>query len=344
MIRRELPHEAQNASGPPAGPPVASAPAGTSRLADARQRRGREGNRRMRYTPGAGVRPFRKRSVPTKKAHQALPSALGVEPAPPPIPVPRPKVLEEPRTPRLRGQEDARHPAEDGQPMASNVFEARTMVDSESVLRHRFNPRDDVYVGIDQLVYYTEGEDPKSVAPDVFVSFDVPSYMRDIYRIAEEGKPPDWVIEIASRATYTKDVDEKKDLYEAMGVGEYWVYDPKGDMHDPRLRAWVLGPGGYEELADLKRPGLEVALRSEALGLEFHFDGTDLRMWDPVERAYLPTLDLAIEERDEERRARLAAEAKAETAEAKAKAAEAERDAEKRARLAVEAELRRLRS
>ena len=326
------------------GAPVASAPAGTSRLSGSRQRRGSEGNRRMRYTPGAGVRPFRKRSVPTKKAHQALPSALGVEPAPPPIAVPHQKASEELRTPRLRGQEDARHPAEDGQPMASDVFEAREMVDSESVLRHRFKPRDDVYVGIDQLVYYTEGEDPKSVAPDVFVSFDVPSYKRDIYRIAEEGKPPDWVIEIASRSTYTKDLDEKKDLYEEMGVGEYWVYDPKGDMHDPRLRAWVLGPGGYEELADLKRPGLEVALWSEALGLEFHFDGTDLRMWDPVKQSYLPTLDLAIEERDEERRARLAAEARVETAQARAKAAEAERDAEKRTRLALEAELRRLTS
>ena len=331
MIRRELPQQGRKVSGPPAGSPVASAPAGTSRLSDARQRRGSEGNRRMRYTPGAGVRPFRKRSVPTKKAHQALPSALGVEPAPPPIPVPRRKTFAEPPPPRLRGQADARHPSEDGQPMASNRLQARRMVDLESVLRHRFDPQEDVYVGIDQLVYYTEEDvKPNRVAPDVFVSFDVLDYDREVYRIAEEGKPPDWVIEIASRSTYTKDLDEKKDLYEEMGVGEYWVYDPKGDMHDPRLRAWVLGPGGYEELADLKRPGLEVALWSEALGLEFHFDGTDLRMWDPVKQSYLPTLDLAIEERDEERRARLAAEA--------------ERDAEKRARLAVEAELRRLRS
>ena len=225
------------------------------------------------------------------------------------------------------------------------------MVDLESVLRCRFDPHEDVYVGIDQFVYYGEDENSEKVAPDVFVSFDVPDYDREVYRISEEGKPPDWVIEVASRSTYTKDLDEKKDIYEALGVGEYWVYDPQGDLHDPRLRAWVLGPGGYEELADLKRPGQEVALWSEALGLEFHFDGTDLRMWDPVKKSYLPTLDLAIEERDEERRARLAAEAKAEnaeakveTAEAKAKAAEAERDAEKRARLAVEAELRRLRS
>ena len=232
------------------------------------------------------------------------------------------------------------------------------MVDSETILRCRFEPEDDVYVGIDQLVYYTEGANPKSVAPDVFVSFGVPNYVRDIYRISEEGKPPDWVIEIASPSTCKYDVEGKKDLYEAMGVGEYWVYDPQGDMHDPRLRAWVLGPSGYEELADLKRPGLEVALRSEVLGLEFHFDGEDLRMWDPEDQSYLPPLRFALAERNEERRGRLAAEAKvetleakvetaearADTAEAKAKAVEAERDEERRTRLALEAELRRLRS
>ena len=320
----------------------------------------------MRYTPSAGVRPFWKRSVPTKKAHQALPSAAVVEPAPPPIAVPRRKAFGEPGPPRLRGRADARHPSEDGQPMAANLFEARKMVDSESVLRYRFKSRDDVYVGIDQLVYYTEGAKPKSVAPDVFVSFGIPSYVRDIYRIAEEGKPPDWVLEIASPSTHKYDVGGKKDLYEAMGVGEYWVYDPQGGMHDPRLRAWVLGPGGYEELADLERPGLEVALWSEALGLEFHFDGKDLQMWDPVEGAYLLTVDGSEEERKIDRRARQVAEQRADTAEARAdtaeamlesseasrksaeavlesseasrKSAEAERDLEKRARQAAEAE------
>ena len=246
------------------------------------------------------------------------------------------------------------------------------MVDTEYRLRRRFKSRDDVYVGFDQLVYYSEGAKPKSVAPDVFVSFDIPDYDRDIYRIAEEGKPPDWVLEIASPSTFKYDVGGKKDLYEAMGVGEYWVYDPQGGMHDPRLRAWVLGPGGYEELADLERPGLEVALWSEVLGLEFHFDGKDLQMWDPVEGAYLLTVDGSEEERKIDRRARQVAEQRADTAEARAetaeamlesseasrKSTEAERDLEKRARQAAErradamessmealkAEVRRLRS
>ena len=342
MIRRELPQQEQKVSGPPAWPPDRECPSGNeSPVGCAAEVRARENSAHLIHS---GFKPSRNGSVSAKKKHKAMPLESVGESTPSPIAVPHQKASEELRTPRLRGQEDARHPAEDGQPMASDVFEAREMVDSESVLRHRFKPRDDVYVGIDQLVYYTEGEKPKSVAPDVFVSFDVPSHKRDVYRISEEGKPPDWVIEIASRSTYTKDVGEKKDLYEEMGVGEYWVYDPKGDMHDPRLRAWVLGPGGYEELADLKRPGLEVALRSEALGLELHFDGTDLRMWDPAKQSYLRKLDES-EEMVETLEAKVeTARAKVETARARAKAAEAERDAEKRARLAVEAELRRLRS
>lgn len=145
-------------------------------------------------------------------------------------------------------------------------------------------------MGIDQFVYNREGVEPERVTADVFVSFDVPNYWRDLYRIAEEGKPPDWVIEVASPSTYKYDIEGKKDLYEAMGVREYWVYDPEGGMHDPRLQAWVLAPGGYEELADLKRPGLEVTLRSEALDLEFHFDGADLRVWDPAKQSHLLTL------------------------------------------------------
>lgn len=119
----------------------------------------------------------------------------------------------------------------------------------------------------------------------------MPSYPRDIYRIAEEGKPPDWVIEVASPSTFKYDVEGKKDLYEAMGVGEYWVYDPQGWMHNPRLQGWVLEPGGYRELVDMERPGLVVTLSSEVLGLEFHFDGVDLRMWDPAKQSYLLTLD-----------------------------------------------------
>lgn len=293
--------------------------------------------------------------MPTKKVHQALPLRRVVEPGPPPVVVVPPTV---PEPLRRRGLADARHPSEDGEPMATNTRQGRTMVDLEYPVRFRYKPREDVFVGIDLLVYYGEGEEPESVAPDLFVAFDVPSYPRDVYRIEEEGKPPDWVLEVASRTTFKKDVGEKKDLYEEMGVGEYWVYDPQGDMHDPRLQGWVLGPAGYEELADLGRPGVPVALWSQALSLELHFTGSDLRAWDPVVPGYLRTideserrgdvaeakLDVAEAKLESESRARRAAEQRADDERSRAETeARARRDMEAR-NAALEDELRRLRN
>lgn len=315
-------------------------------------------SKQLRYTPDARFKPLRYLFVPTKKAHQAAPVPAVVEPGPPPpVALPRWRPTALPAPPRLRGQADARHPSEDGEPMASNTRQARRMVDAEYVLRFRYSPRKDVFVGIDLLVYYTEGPKPKSVAPDVFVSFDVPSYPREIYRLSEEGKPPDWVLEIASPTTYQKDVGDKKKLYESMGVGEYFVFDPQGGMHDPRLQGWVLQAGGYAELADLRRPGVPVALWSEALGLELHFDGVDLRLWDPAQQAYLRTIDKSEAEREVAIEEREVAESKLEIetlarreAERRGDIAEAERDAEAQARreaearvAALEAELKRRR-
>ena len=109
-------------------------------------------------------------------------------------------------------------------------------------------------------------------------------------------------------------------------------------MHDPRLRGWVLRSGAYVEMADLRRPGVPVALWSDALGLEFRFDGTDLRLWDPLVAGHLLTIA------ESQRRIDIA------VAQRKAAEAEAERDAEAQARreaearvAALEAELRRRR-
>ena len=271
--------------------------------------------------------------MPSKQAHQAVPALGAVEPGSLPAAAIRPE------EPILRGLADALRPSEDGKPMAFDSLQAQKMVDLEYLLRYRYSKREDVYVGIDLLMYYTEGPFPQRVAPNVFVSFDVPSYPREIYRLAEEGKPPDWIIEVASRRKYRYDLGGKKDLYAELGVGEYFVYDPRGDMHDPPLRGWVLRSGAYVELADLSRPGVPVALSSEALGLEFHLDGADLRLWDRSTASYLRTLAESMRRLEIAEAQREAAEQRADDEKRRADAARRRADAEARARRAVEARL-----
>ena len=66
-------------------------------------------------------------------------------------------------------------------------------------LRDFFLRRPDVYVSGNLLIYYEEGNVHASVAPDVFVVFGVPNHTRPIYKVWEEGKSPDFVMEITSR-------------------------------------------------------------------------------------------------------------------------------------------------
>ena len=72
--------------------------------------------------------------------------------------------------------------------------------------------------------------------PDLLVAFGVaPEAYRESngYVIEEQGKPPDWVLEITGR----NDVGEKRDFYERLGIGEYWRFDhtPDGRWHGARL-------------------------------------------------------------------------------------------------------------
>ena len=164
------------------------------------------------------------------------------------------------------------------------------------------------------------------------------------YAIDRQGKPPDFVLEVASPTTGRADYTDKRRDYERFGVVEYWRFDPSGgEYHDAALAGDRMVDGVYEPAA------LEVLdedrLRgySEVLGLYVCWEYGRLRFFDPVTESYLGT-------HDEERAGRMAAEARAgaaenraETAEARAREEEtARRRAEARA-AELEAELRRQR-
>ncbi len=232
------------------------------------------------------------------------------------------------------------YPESDGKPMAESDLQYRCMVDTRFGLEQHYRDRDDVYVGADLLVYYEEGDPGLRVAPDVLVALGVPRTARRSYLVWKEGKAPDVVFEIASPATWRADLTWKRGLYLGMGVREYIVFDPSGDLirPGPALRAFRLIDEQYIPSAALPdRQGRGVSgIASTVLGLEVWQMPYDperasypLRLFDPAAEAWLPTPEGEAAARRAAEAARLAAET-------------ARRAAEDRA-AELEAELRRLR-
>ncbi|WP_445310381.1 Uma2 family endonuclease [Microcoleus vaginatus] len=62
-------------------------------------------------------------------------------------------------------------------------------------------------------MYYEEGNNQAVVAPDVYVVFGFSNHKRDNYKVWEEGGvPPDFVLEITSATTQTKDQESKPEI------------------------------------------------------------------------------------------------------------------------------------
>ena len=251
-----------------------------------------------------------------------------------PTPLPAAAVRAAPNV-RPAAAEDVFYPCSDGRPMADNMWQADAIMIAAGDLRAA-HPR--ALVAADVLVYPEEGNNKNSIAPDVLVALGLGTHRRSSYFVWREGKPPDWVLEVASPSTQAKDRDLKRCRYAKMGVREYWLFDAKGDVYpqgEPRLQGFGLVDGEYHALESRLVDG-ERVIRSEVLGLDVRVDGELLRFRDAMTGAdvrHRPEV-----EADEKR-----AQAAAERAESRAERAEnrAERAEDRVAEL--EAALRRLR-
>jgi Uma2 family endonuclease len=160
--------------------------------------------------------------------------------------------------------------------MAETDIHRDLMMDFIWMLKQHFRDRNDVYVSGNLLMYYEKGEPRKSISPDVFVVFGIEKKERLNYLTWEEGHTPDFVLEIASRRTYRKDIGPKKELYASvLGVKEYFIYDPLGQIV-PSFIGYSLIEGIYREL--------EFAggrLPSEILDLELGEQDGRLGLYNP---------------------------------------------------------------
>jgi Uma2 family endonuclease len=99
-----------------------------------------------------------------------------------------------------------------------------------------------------QYLYYSQGYPKLRIAPDVMVIFDVAPGGRDNYKIWEEGAIPRVAFEITSPSTRNQDEGFKKDLYEQMGIQEYWQFDPKAQWIPGQLRGYQLVQEVYQPI------------------------------------------------------------------------------------------------
>jgi Uma2 family endonuclease len=202
-------------------------------------------------------------------------------------------------------------PSGDGKPMAETEANATQMTDLIFALRHLLEAIPGIHVAGNQLMYYNPHDGWEHVSPDVYVATDVGPGMRESWKTWVEGKFPDVVFEIVSPSTAGRDLGEKLVLYSRLGAREYYIFDPQ-DTIRPRFQAyhrsgeWLVPV----EPAEDGRVGSAVA----PFALRVH-DGW-LRAIDAA------TGDLCATP-EEERLARLAAEARAMQAEARVVEAEA---------------------
>lgn len=196
------------------------------------------------------------------------------------------------------------YPESDGQPMAETELHLEEMVYVWQALKDRFEAEADVFVGANLFLYYRKGDPGGVVAPDGFVVKGVPKLLpgnrrRRKYLLWEEGKVPCFVLETTSESTCSED-ENKKRIYEKLGVEEYFQFDPLGEYLSPQLQGHRLVGGRYRPV----RPNSDGSLLSRATGVVFRVEGTQLRLTDAATGA--PLL-----RNEEERKARRRAEERA---------------------------------
>jgi Uma2 family endonuclease len=175
------------------------------------------------------------------------------------------------------------YPESDGKPMAETDKHAKLLIYLKQSLEIYFAERADVYVTGNIMFYYVEGDPTEVISPDVMVCFGVPKGDRTSYKTWEESDViPSVIIEIASRGTWQKDRIEKRELYQMLGVKEYYIFNPQYPKTLPSFMAFRLKEGILESVA------IENGrIKSDILGLELVDADKTLRLFNPITGEFL---------------------------------------------------------
>ncbi|MGD2181912.1 Uma2 family endonuclease [Lusitaniella coriacea] len=169
--------------------------------------------------------------------------------------------------------------------------------------------RNDFYAAANLTIYYSRNKrkDEYFRGPDFFVVLNTERKIRKSWTVwEEEGKYPNFILEILSESTAKNDRGLKKELYQdTFRTPDYFWFDP----YTGEFAGFHLVDGKYEPLEENKKG----QLWSQQLGLYLGIEGELLRFFTP-EGKLVPTPE---EDAQSERQQKELAQRKAERLSAK---------------------------
>ena len=101
----------------------------------------------------------------------------------------------------VESQPEIEYPDSDGQPMGETGIHVDVILTLLAMLRKYYRGNADVAVLANMFLYYVEGDRSKNVAPDLFVTLNVPANTkRRTFKVWDEGKCPDFVLEVTDQS------------------------------------------------------------------------------------------------------------------------------------------------
>ena len=189
-----------------------------------------------------------------------------------------------------------------------------------NIVQHLGNPESTIVSAEHYVVPGPAYVANESRYPDLLVAFDAdPAAYRasNGYIVSEQGKPPDFILEVGSRRSAVDDREGKKDYYERLGVAEYWLFDSGAEFYGFNLAGYRLENGRFQPIPVSEiGPGM-VEGYSAILNLNLRAENGNLGWYDPATGEHIPTLQTQTARAEAERAARIRETVRAETAEAR---------------------------
>ena len=230
-------------------------------------------------------------------------------------------------------------------PLPDGMFQNPVLRQLGWALELRFGGRPDFFYDSNTFICYDRRNLNVRVAPDFYAAFGVDAEAiieRRLYLPWEAGKPPDFVLEVASRDTAMRDVGAKREIYAQIGIPEYWRFDRTGgNLYGEPLAGELLVDGIYRPMELTTSPDGVLKGYSPVLGLHLcWYDGV-IYVYDGDSGTYFRTLQQMQADLDEAEAARMDAEAARMNAEAARMDAEAARESDQARIRQLEEELRK---